>query len=138
MTTKPSRLRAVPRLVGKTGFEYRFDVASQVMAAGTQDVLCPDDRPAVRSGQGPDRCEGRQAVGLRRQQGSSAVFPGCMGTGLEGLRFHDLRHYYASLLIRHGNPSRRFRRVWGTPMQPRRWTPTAICGRTLMIALVRP
>ena len=26
------------KLVGKTGFEYRFDVASQVMAAGAQDV----------------------------------------------------------------------------------------------------
>ena len=36
--TAPSRLRAVPRLAGKIGFEYRFDVASQVMAAGTQDV----------------------------------------------------------------------------------------------------
>jgi len=24
------RLRAVPKLVGKTGFEYRFEVASQV------------------------------------------------------------------------------------------------------------
>jgi hypothetical protein len=38
MTTKRSRLRAVPSLVGKTGFQYRFDVASQVMAAGAQDV----------------------------------------------------------------------------------------------------
>ena len=38
MTTKRSRLRAVPSLVGKTGFQYRFDVASQVMAAGAQDI----------------------------------------------------------------------------------------------------
>jgi hypothetical protein len=38
MTAKKSRLRAVPKLVGKTGFQYRFDVASQVMAAGPQDV----------------------------------------------------------------------------------------------------
>jgi hypothetical protein len=38
MTAKKSRLRAVPPLVGKTGFNYRFDVASQVMAAGAQDI----------------------------------------------------------------------------------------------------
>lgn len=38
MTAKANRLLAVPPLVGKTGFHYRFDVASQVMAAGTQDV----------------------------------------------------------------------------------------------------
>ena len=38
MTPKKGRLRAVPSLVGKTGFDYRFDVASQVMAAGAQDV----------------------------------------------------------------------------------------------------
>jgi hypothetical protein len=38
MTSKRSRLRAVPSLVGKTGFENRFDVASQVMAAGAQYI----------------------------------------------------------------------------------------------------
>jgi hypothetical protein len=38
MTAKRNGLRAVPKLVGKTGFEYRFDVASQVMAAGAQDI----------------------------------------------------------------------------------------------------
>jgi hypothetical protein len=38
VTTKRSRLRAVPSLVGKTGFDYRFDVAAQVMAAGAQDT----------------------------------------------------------------------------------------------------
>jgi hypothetical protein len=38
MTVKRNRLRAVPPLVGKTGFDYRFDVASQVMAAGAQDI----------------------------------------------------------------------------------------------------
>ena len=31
MTAKRTRLRAVPSLVGKTGFDYRFDVASQVI-----------------------------------------------------------------------------------------------------------
>lgn len=35
---KPAR-RGVPRLAGRTGFDYRFDVASHVMAAGTQDVI---------------------------------------------------------------------------------------------------
>ena len=40
MRTEPSpnRLRSVPRLAGKIGFDYRFDVASQVIAAGTQDT----------------------------------------------------------------------------------------------------
>ena len=38
MNPKPNRLLAVPPLVGKTGFHYRFDVASQVMVAGTQDI----------------------------------------------------------------------------------------------------
>jgi hypothetical protein len=38
MTANGSRLRAVPRLAGKTGCDYRFDVASQVMAAGAQDI----------------------------------------------------------------------------------------------------
>ena len=38
MTSERSRLRAVPSLVGKTAFENRFDVASQVMAAGAQDI----------------------------------------------------------------------------------------------------
>jgi hypothetical protein len=38
MTAKRSRLRAVPSLAGKTGYDYRFDVASQVMAAGAQDT----------------------------------------------------------------------------------------------------
>ena len=38
MTVKKNRLRSVPKQVGKTGFDYRFDVASQVMAAGPQDI----------------------------------------------------------------------------------------------------
>jgi hypothetical protein len=38
VTARKGRLRAVPPLVGKTGFDYRFDVASQVMAAGAQDI----------------------------------------------------------------------------------------------------
>jgi hypothetical protein len=50
--TAPSRLRAVPRLVGKTGFDYRFDVASQVMAAGTQDVFVQAIAPLSGPGQG--------------------------------------------------------------------------------------
>jgi len=38
LTVKKNRLRSVPKQVGKTGFDYRFDVASQVMAAGPQDI----------------------------------------------------------------------------------------------------
>jgi hypothetical protein len=36
--TAPSRLRAVPRLVGKTGFANRFQVAAQALVAGIQDT----------------------------------------------------------------------------------------------------
>ena len=50
--TTPSRLRAVPRLVGRTGFDYRFDVASQVMAAGTQDVFVQPIVPLSGPGKG--------------------------------------------------------------------------------------
>lgn len=50
--TAPSRLRAVPRLGGKTGFDYRFDVASQVMAAGTQDVFVQPIIPLSGPGKG--------------------------------------------------------------------------------------
>ena len=50
--TSPSRLRAVPRLVGRTGFDYRFDVASQVMAAGTQDVFVQPIVPLSGPGKG--------------------------------------------------------------------------------------
>ena len=50
--TTPGRLRAVPRLVGKTGFDYRFEVASQVMAAGTQDVFVQPIVPLSGPGKG--------------------------------------------------------------------------------------
>jgi hypothetical protein len=50
--TTPSRLRAVPRLAGKIGFDYRFDVASQVIAAGTQDVFVQAIAPLSGPGQG--------------------------------------------------------------------------------------
>jgi len=52
MTTKRNRLRAVPSLVGKTGFDYRFDVASQVMVAGAQDVHVQLIVPLSGPGQG--------------------------------------------------------------------------------------
>jgi len=80
MITKPGRLRAVPRLAGKIGFDYRFDVASQVIAAGTQDVFVQPDRPAVRTWKGPDRGQGRQAAGLRRQQAGAGVLPERLGS----------------------------------------------------------
>ena len=52
MITKPRRLTAVPRLAGKIGFEYRFDVASQVIAAGTQDVFVQPIVPLSGPGKG--------------------------------------------------------------------------------------
>jgi hypothetical protein len=42
----------VPPLVGKTGFDYRFDVASQVMAAGAQDIHVQVIVPLSGPGQG--------------------------------------------------------------------------------------
>ena len=50
--TAPSRLRAVPRLAGKIGYDYRFDVASQVLAAGTQDVHVQAVTPLSGPGKG--------------------------------------------------------------------------------------
>jgi hypothetical protein len=50
--TAPSRLRAVPRLGGRSTYEYRFEVASQVMAAGTQDVFVQPIVPLSGPGQG--------------------------------------------------------------------------------------
>lgn len=52
MTARKNRLRAVPSLVGKTGFQYRFDVASQVMAAGAQDIHVQVILPLSGPGQG--------------------------------------------------------------------------------------
>jgi integrase len=50
--------------------------------------------------------------------------------GVEGRTFHSLRHYYASLLIRHGGRSRPCKRGSGTPAPPRPSTLTATCGPT--------
>ena len=52
MTARTGSLRTVPRLVAKTGFDYRFDVASQVMAAGTQDVFVRAITPLSGPGKG--------------------------------------------------------------------------------------
>ena len=52
MTARKGRLRAVPELVGKVGFQYRFDVASQVMAAGAQDIHVQVIVPLSGPGQG--------------------------------------------------------------------------------------
>ena len=62
----------MPKLVGRTGFDYRFDVASQVMAAGAQDihvqVLLPLSGPGngqigVRVGRLLVYCANREALG---------------------------------------------------------------------------
>jgi hypothetical protein len=50
--TAPSRLRAVPRLAGRSTYEFRFDVASQVMVAGTQDVFVQPIVPLSGPGKG--------------------------------------------------------------------------------------
>ena len=72
MTAKKSGLRSVPQVVGKTGFDYRFDVASQVMAAGAQDihvqVIVPLSGPGqgqigVRVGRLLVYCANREALG---------------------------------------------------------------------------
>ena len=52
MIAKKSELRAVPPLAGKTGFQYRFDVVSQVMAAGAQDIHVQLIVPLSGPGQG--------------------------------------------------------------------------------------
>ena len=52
MTARKNQLRAVPPLVGKAGFQYRFDVASQVMAAGAQDIHVQVIVPLSGPGQG--------------------------------------------------------------------------------------
>jgi hypothetical protein len=52
VSARKGRLRAVPPLVGKTGFDYRFDVASQVMAAGAQDIHVQVIVPLSGPGQG--------------------------------------------------------------------------------------
>lgn len=50
--TSPSRLREVPRLAGRSTYEYRFEVASQVIAAGTQDVFVQAIAPLSGPGKG--------------------------------------------------------------------------------------
>ena len=52
MNVKKGRLRAVAPLACKTGFQYRFDVASQVMAAGAQDIHVQVIVPLSGPGQG--------------------------------------------------------------------------------------
>ena len=47
-----------------------------------------------------------------------------------GTGFHELRHFYASLLIRHGSRSRPCNAGSATPPPRRPWTPTRTCGPT--------
>lgn len=49
---RPESPPGVPRLVGKSGFDHRFDVVSQVLAAGTQDVFVHDITPLSGPGRG--------------------------------------------------------------------------------------
>lgn len=50
--TAPSRLRAVPRLAGRRTYEYRFEVASQVIATGAQGVFVQAIAPLSGPGKG--------------------------------------------------------------------------------------
>ena len=52
MTAKANRLRAVPRLAGRSTYEFRFDVASQAMAAGSQDIHVQAITPLSGPGKG--------------------------------------------------------------------------------------
>src|ERR1035437_1275482 len=52
MITKPGRLRAVPRLAGKSTYELRFEGASQAMVAGPQDVFVQTIVPLSGPGKG--------------------------------------------------------------------------------------
>jgi hypothetical protein len=57
--------------------------------------------------------------------------PAAAAAGLgAGVTFHDLRHHYASLLIRHGENIKVMQSRLGTGTPWRRWTPTRTCGRT--------
>jgi integrase len=86
-------------------------------------------------GTGPDGLlfRGEHDVPLRRpcfskwvwRAAVAAVDAAPAGTGM-----HDLRHFYASLLIRHGSRSRSCRRGWATRRRPGRSTRTRTSGRT--------
>jgi hypothetical protein len=55
-----------------------------------------------------------------------------------GASFHDLRHYYASLLIQHGESVKVVQSGSAINRRSKRWTPTRTCGRTLRTAPARP
>ena len=50
--TAPSRLRTVPRLAGKIGYDYRFELAAQAMVAGSHDVHVQTIVPLSGPGKG--------------------------------------------------------------------------------------
>jgi hypothetical protein len=50
--TATSRLRAVPRLAGRSTYEYRFELAAQALVAGTQDVHVQAITPLSGPGKG--------------------------------------------------------------------------------------
>lgn len=81
MTAKGNRLRAVPPLVGKTGFQYRFDVAAQAIAAGTQDVCVRAITPLFGSGKGQIGVSCRSAPGLRLGPAGTRILCGRVASG---------------------------------------------------------
>ena len=77
MTPERIRLRAVPPLMGETGFDYRFDVASQVMAAGPQDIHVQVIVPLSGPGQGQIGVRvGRLLVYRANRQALGSWMPG--------------------------------------------------------------
>jgi hypothetical protein len=79
MTPERIRLRAVPPLMGETGFDYRFDVASQVMAAGPQDIHVQVIVPLPGPGQG--QIGVRVAGSWCTAPTGRRWAPGCLGQG---------------------------------------------------------
>jgi Phage integrase family len=89
------------------------------------------------AGGGPARQVSEAGDMIRRSKFGTMWPRATKSVGLGGLHFHDLRHYYASLLIRHGESVKTVQARLVTRMQPKLWTRTATSGRTLTTALVR-
>lgn len=75
--------------------------------------------------------EGPEAARLRRNRFGEAWAATVARAGLpKGTHFHDLRHYYASLLIRHGESVKVVQARLGTQAHKRPSTPTGTSGPT--------
>jgi hypothetical protein len=76
---------------------------------------------------------------IRRTRFSTIWRPAAKAAGLGAeVTFHDLRHYYASLLIQHGESVKVVQRRLGHKSAVEHWTPTRTCGRTPKTGPARP